>query len=204
MSNGSSPNTHRDAPVGRSEGAAMSDLPGFNYNARRKTLVLDGYVRGSRTVRRQRTIRNVTRDQALKLWREFRADLESGRAIEGPLTLQQFVDRYYDLIAANHRASTRATQHGLIKHHLLRYFGDAVLQTITSIRVIDFMADMRQKHLSSAYINNAVRVLKMLLRQAVERDMLAKCPIKKKVPKEKEKPLRLVATIVCHFELPPR
>lgn len=62
----------------------MTDLPGFNYDARRKTLVLDGYVRGSRTVRRQRTVRNVTRDQALKLWKEFRADLESGRAIEGP------------------------------------------------------------------------------------------------------------------------
>ena len=172
----------------------MSDLPGFNYNARRKTLVLDGYVRGSRTVRRQRTIRNVTRDQALKLWREFRADLETGRAIEGPLTLHQFVDRFYALIAANHRPSTRATQQVLIGNHILRYFGDAHMHTITSIRVVDFMADMRQKKLSSAYINNAVRVLKMLLRQAVERDLLAEYPIKKKVPKEKEKPLRLELT----------
>ena len=172
----------------------MSDLPGFNYNARRKTLVLDGYVRGNRTVRRQRTIRNVTRDQALKLWREFRADLETGRAIEGPLTLQQFVDRFYELIAANHRPSTRATQQVLINSHVLRYFGDAHMHTITSIRVVDFMADMRQKKLSSAYINNAVRVLKMLLRQAVERDVLAEYPVKKKVPKEKEKPLRLELT----------
>ena len=98
----------------------MSDLPGFNYNARRKTLVLDGYVRGSRAVRRQRTIRNVTRDQALKLWRECRADLETGRAIEGPLTLQQFVDRFYELIAANHRPSTRATQQVLIDMGLLK------------------------------------------------------------------------------------
>ena len=172
----------------------MKDLPGFSYDARRKTLVLDGYVRGSRTMRRQKTIRNVTRDQALKLWREFRADLESGRAIEGPLTLRQFVERFYDLIAANHRPSTRATQEVLIESHILRYFGDALMHTITSIRVMDFMADMRQKKLSSAYINNAVRVLKMLLRQAVERDALAEYPIKKKVPKEKEKPLRLELT----------
>lgn len=172
----------------------MKDLPGFKYDARRKTLVLDGYVRGSRKVRRQRTIRNVTRDQALKLWREFRADLDTGRAVEGPLTLQQFVERFYDLIAANHRASTRATQQVLIQNHLLRYFGDSNLDTITSIRVIDFMGDMRQKKLSSAYINNAVRVLKMLLRQAVERDVLAEYPIKKKIPKEKEKPLRLELT----------
>lgn len=172
----------------------MKDLPGFNYDARRKTLVLDGYVRGSRTVRRQRTIRNVTRDQALARWREFRADLESGRAIEGPLTLREFVERFYELIAANHRASTRATQQVLIERHVLRYFGDAHMHTITSIRVVDFMADMRQKKLSSAYINNAVRVLKMLLRQAVERDALAEYPIKKKVPKANEKPLRLELT----------
>lgn len=172
----------------------MKALPGFNYDARRKTLVLDGYVRGSRTVRRQRTIRNVTRDQALARWREFRADLESGRAIEGPLTLREFVERFYELIAANHRASTRATQRVLIERHILRYFGDADMHTITSIRVVDFMADMRQKKLSSAYINNAVRVLKMLLRQAVERDALAEYPVKKKVPKANEKPLRLELT----------
>ena len=172
----------------------MKDLPGFNYDARRKTLVLDGYVRGSRTVRRQRTIRNVTRDQALARWRAFRSDLETGRAIEGPLTLQQFVDRFYELISANHRPSTRATQQVLIDNHILRYFGDAYMEMITTIRVVDFMADMRQKKLSSAYINNAVRVLKMLLRQAVERDVLAEYPIKKKVPKEKEKPPRLELT----------
>jgi integrase len=172
----------------------MKDLPGFNYDARRKTLVLNGYVRGSRTVRRQRTIRNVTRDQALARWRAFRSDLETGRAIEGPLTLQQFVDRFYELISANHRPSTRATQQVLIDNHILRYFGDAHMEMITTIRVVDFMADMRQKKLSSAYINNAVRVLKMLLRQAVERDVLAEYPIKKKVPKEKEKPLRLELT----------
>jgi integrase len=36
-----------------------------------------------------------------------------------------------------------------------------------------------------------VRLLKMLLRQAVERDVIADYPIKKRVPKEKEPPLRL-------------
>jgi Phage integrase, N-terminal SAM-like domain len=164
----------------------MKDLPGFNYDARRKTLVLNGYVRGSRTVRRQRTIRNVTRDQALARWPEFRSDLETGRAIEGPLTLHQFVDRFYELIAANHRPNTRATQQVLIDNHILRYFGDAHTHAISSIRVVDFMADMRQKKLSSAYINNAVRVLKVLLRQAVERDVLAEYPIKKKVPKRRK------------------
>jgi integrase len=173
----------------------MKNLPGFDYDGRTKTVVLDGYVRGTRgKVRRQRTITKVTRDQALTLWRGFRADLDSGRAIDGPLTLRQFVERFYDRISASHQISTRATQQTIIQNHLLRYFGESHLDAITSIRVVDFMADMRQRKLSSAYINNAVRVLKTLVRQAVERDVLADYPIKKKVPKEKEPPLRLELT----------
>jgi len=114
-----------------------------------------------------------------------------GRAVEGPMTLGQFVGRFYDVIAARHEESTRTTQRNLIKNHLLRYFGDSYLDAITTIRVIDFMADMRNRHCSAAYINDAVRLLKMLLRQAVERDVIGDYPIKKRVPKEKEPPLRL-------------
>jgi len=142
-------------------------------------------------VRRQLTIENVTRDQALTHWRAFRDDLESGRAIEGPLTLRQFVDRYYQLISASHQESTRKAQRTIINNHLLRYFGDTYLASITTIRVMDFMADLRGRKCSPSYINDAVRVLKMLLRQAVERDVIADYPIKKKLPKEKEVPLRL-------------
>jgi integrase len=167
-------------------------LPGFDYDPKRKRVVLDGFVPGTKCrIRRQRTVENVTRDQALAAWKVFREDLASGRAVQGPLTLQQFVDAYYELIAASHAAGTRKTQRLIIKNHLLRYFGDAELSTITTIRVIDFMADLRVRSCSSSYINDCVRVLKMLLRQAVERDVLPDYPIKKKVPKEKETPLRL-------------
>jgi integrase len=167
-------------------------LPGFTYDSKRKRAVLDGFVPGTKCkVRRQRTLENVTRDQALAAWKVFRADLASGRAIVGPVSLRQFVEGYYDLIAASHTPGTRKTQGMIIKNHLLRYFGDSELTTITTIRVIDFIADMRARSCSPNYINDAVRVLKMLLRQAVERDVIADYPIKKKVPKEKEVPLRL-------------
>jgi hypothetical protein len=142
-------------------------------------------------VRRQRTVENVSRDRALAEWSAFRAELQSGRAIEGPLTLRQFVARFYDVIAARHEESTRRTQRNIIKNHLLRYFGDTDLNGITTVRVIDLMADMRNRNCSAAYINDAVRLLKMLLRQAVERDVIADYPIKKRVPREKEPPLRL-------------
>lgn len=170
----------------------MKPLPGFSWDAKRKKAVLDGYVAGSNgRVRRQRTLKNVTRDQALAKWKAFRADLESGRAIEGPLTLRQFVGRYYDVIAASHTPGTRKTQSAIIKNHLLRYFGDTEIESITTVRVVDFMADMRTRSCSPSYINDAARVLKYLLRQAVERDVIADYPIKKRVPKERETPLRL-------------
>lgn len=134
-------------------------LPGFDYDPKRKRVVLDGFVPGTKCrIRRQRTVENVTRDQALAAWKVFRKDLASGRAVQGPLTLQQFVDAYYELIAASHAAGTRKTQRLIIKNHLLRYFGDAELSTITTIRVIDFMADLRVRSCSSSYINDCVRL----------------------------------------------
>jgi integrase len=163
---------------------------GLHYDKKRKRAVLDGYVAGTR-IRRQRTFKNVTVEQARAKWKIFRDDLASGRALEGPLTLLQFVESYYSLISASHAPGTRKTQGMIIKNHLLRYFGKRELSTITTIQVIDFMADMRSRSFSPSYINDAVRVLKMLLRQAVERDVIADYPIKKRVPKEKEVPLRL-------------
>ena len=47
---------------------------------------------------------------------------------------------------------------------------------------------MASRSCSPSYINDAVRLLKLLLRQAVERDVIGDYPIKKKVPKEKEVP----------------
>jgi len=170
----------------------MKQIPGFRYDGRRRRAVLDGYVPGTNgKTRRQRTIENVTRAEALAAWKVFREDLESGRAVEGPYTLCRFIERYYDLIAARYQESTRQTQRNIINTHLLRYFGDSLLSTITTIRVIDFMSEMRSRKLSASYINDSVRVLKMLLHQALERDVIADYPIKKKVPREKEPPLRL-------------
>jgi hypothetical protein len=93
----------------------MKQLPGFRYEPTPRCAFFDGYVAGtSGKVRRRRTIENVTRDQALNAWKTFREDLASGRAVEGPLTLRQFVERYYALISARHAAGTRKTQRLII------------------------------------------------------------------------------------------
>lgn len=167
------------------------DLPGFHYDEKRRRVVLDGYVPCTKPkVRRQKTIDNVTKDQALDAYKAFRADLASGRAIVGPLTLRQFVDNYFELIAKPLAEGTKKTQLVIINAHLLRYFGDEELSKITAIRVEDFKADMRERKREGSYINDAVRVLKKLLRQAAERGVIAEYPIRRRIEKEREKVLR--------------
>lgn len=62
----------------------MKQLPGFSYDAKRKRVVLDGYVAGSSgKLRRQRTHENVSRDQALVAWRVFREGPRERPTIEG-------------------------------------------------------------------------------------------------------------------------
>jgi len=58
------------------------------------------------------------------------------------------------------------------------------------IRVVDFTADLHARSFSASFINDCVRVLKLLLRRAVERDIIPEYPIKQKVSKEKEVSLR--------------
>lgn len=175
-----------------------TQLPGFDYDPKRKRVVLDGFVPGTQCkVRRQRTVDNVTRAEALTAWKTFREDLAAEREQQGqtpklgPLTLKEFVARYYTVIADGHALSTQKTEKAIIKNHLLRYFADTELAAITTIRVTDFMADLRKRSCAASFINDCVRVLKLLLRQAVERDVIPDYPIRKKVPKEKETPLRL-------------
>lgn len=60
----------------------MKPLPGFSWDAKRKKAVLDGFVAGSNgRVRRQRTLKNVTRDHALAKWKTIaRGDHEEDLA----------------------------------------------------------------------------------------------------------------------------
>ncbi|HEY2091327.1 MAG TPA: site-specific integrase [Thermoanaerobaculia bacterium] len=162
-------------------------VPGFEYDARRRRAHFDIYVPGSKgEKRRRKTLKNVTRDQALAAWREFRASSTQPEPVSAPHTLRSFVSTYYLTISASLRPSTIQTQRHVIRNHLLRFFGETFLSDITTIRVLDFKTDMRRRSLSGAYINDAVRLLKTLLRQAVERDVITEYPIKKRVPKEPE------------------
>jgi len=161
-------------------------IPGFSYDAKRRRARFDVYAPGSKGRKRcRRTVENVTRDAALAAWREFRTETAQPQRA-APHTLRSFVEAFYPTISAGLRAGTVETQRRIIKNHLLRFFGDTLLADITTIRVLDLKTDMRQRRLSAAYINDAVRLLKTLLHQAVERDVIDDYPVKKRVPREVE------------------
>jgi integrase len=181
----------------------MSRHPGFEYDAAKKVARFDCYVPGSAgKLRRRRTVPAKTRPEALTLWRSFVDELaaEAERKDSVPAvprvipTLNAYIDDYFEKIIAGLRKSTQRSHRNIVSKQLLPLLGEVRLDAITSIAVSDFATALRNEGYAPSYINDCVRVLKMLLHQAVERDVLREYPIKKRVRKEKEPVLRLEMT----------
>ncbi|MCU1349875.1 MAG: site specific recombinase [Acidobacteria bacterium] len=186
----------------------MSRHPGFTYDPANKRARFDCYVPGtSGKLRRRRSVSAATRAEALALWREFLDEL--AREARGEIapsklagtadtnrvpTLHEFCDAYYEKIAAGLKPNTRRSHGGIIRKRLLPVFGAVPMNEIKSVAVTDFMVVLRRANFAPSYINDCVRVLKMLLNQAVAREVLASYPIKNKLQKEKEPLLRLEMT----------
>jgi integrase len=116
-------------------------------------------------------------------------------------TFAEFVERYYwPIIRLAFKRRTLISHDAIIKNRLLPTLGALRLDAISAVVVNDFKVAMRnmeyevkgeKRKYAPSYINDCVRVLKMLLHQAVAREVIAVYPIKDKVPKEKEPLLRL-------------
>jgi integrase len=161
-------------------------LPGFSYDSRTKTAEFYLYVPGTGgRKRRKRTVAAATRREALALWSQFRQEIAKAAAdLELPKetpTLRAFMEAYGARIAARKKPRTRETHRSILDTRLLPSFGDARLDRITSSGVMDFAVAMKVEGLSAAYIQGCVRVLKALLREAVERDVLLQYPLTKKI-----------------------
>jgi integrase len=192
----------------------MSRHPGFSYDANRKRAHFNCYVPGTAGKRRRRrTVDAENRSEALHLWRAFLDELAqegAGNRREAPVpvaslepivpdvvsvpTLREFVDSQFETIAAGLKPSTQRSHRSIIANRLLPVFGGVRLDAISSVVVLDFKVVLRNEKLAASYVNDCVRVLKMLLHQAVERDVIPSYPLKKRVRKEKEPLLRLEMT----------
>jgi integrase len=179
-------------------------LPGFRYDAKTGRARFEAILPGSGSkVRRRKTAEAATRDVALALWKKFREGVLAGRT--EPETFARYLDRNWKLMATRLSSDTRAKDESRIRRVLLPFFGEVRLDRINLALVRDFVAFLKRdgyvarrsdgtpgrRPYSPAAINDALSVLRKILRDAVDREELAAYPIRGRLPREKEPILRL-------------
>ncbi|MGH9419012.1 MAG: tyrosine-type recombinase/integrase, partial [Thermoanaerobaculia bacterium] len=136
-------------------------------------------------------VKAPTRDQALVLWSQFRQEIAgpatADEASKEPPTFRLFMESYGERIATRKKPGTQRTHRSILETRLLPTFGDVRLDRISSSNVADFAVVMKIEGFSAAYIQGCVRLLKALLREAVERDVLRQYPLTKKIALERPK-----------------
>jgi integrase len=175
----------------------IARLPGFSYDGRKKTARFVIYVPGERgKARRIRTAHGVTRDEALRLYAQFREEIltpsiEPRRRGDAVPTFAEFISQYWDKIAGSVSPRTARNYRYTLNAHLLPTFGSTPLDRITSATVQDFVAALRADGLSASSIGDYVRTLKVFLNQAVNREVIDAFPLRRKLTLPKEEKLRL-------------
>jgi integrase len=179
-------------------------LPGFRYDAKTGTARFEAILPSSRSkVRRRKTVMAASRDEALSLWKKFREGVLAGRT--EPETFAAYLDRNWKLMATRLSSDTRAKDESRIRRVLRPFFGEVRLDRINLSLVRDFVASLKRdgyaarrpdgkterRPYSPAAINDALSVLRKILRDAVDREELAAYPIRGRLPREKEPILRL-------------
>lgn len=174
-------------------------ISGFKYNPRTHIAHFSLYVpKSGGKSRRERTVEASTRDEAVRLWQEFRDELagrpkpqaQPSTAVTPqslPLgevpTFRVFIDTHLEKICARLAPKTLATYRTIADARLIPFFGKKLLTQIHSCDVDDFIA-LTLKECSPAYVNACVRTLKALLNHAVKRRVIAASPLTEKIKYE--------------------
>jgi integrase len=130
---------------------------------------------------------------ALSAWKRFRDATLAGTTTESP-TFQQFVDRYWTLVAGRVSTKTAREQRYHVQNLLLPFFGPTRLDRSNAALVQDFLGTLKGHGYAPASINGIMAVLSKLLHDAVERDILDRLPVKGGSPKVTVPRLRLELT----------
>lgn len=168
----------------------MRSIPGFRFNSRKGKAYCEVTVpkTGGR-VRRRKTIEVGTMEEALSEWKKFRDDVLAGRGAR-PLTFRAYAKRFWPSIAKRLAAKTAKDETFIVKKSLVPFFGDYELRKLNAALVRDFVVDLKAKELSASTINGRIAVLRQILNDAVEREVIAASPVQK-YPHERVEPLRL-------------
>ncbi len=188
----------------------MKRLPGFRFDAKARLahfeVVLPGAVvsrSGKRKhARKRRTVEAADVIEATTKYHEFRKEtLEGKPAPPPPSTFASYIERHWPTMKKRVSERTAALDTDTIEKRLLPFFGALELATITGPVVRDFVGTLRRdgyttragekRAFAPDSINMALRTLRKVLRDAVERGELVTYPIRGKLPLEKTTPLRL-------------
>jgi hypothetical protein len=161
-------------------------IPGFKFNPKKHLAHFSLYIpKSGGKLRRERTVRAATREEALRLWQVFRDEI-SGKPTpilpaEPPvMTFKTFIDTHLERICARRAKKTLAIYRTIAMSRLIPTFGDKPLNAIRTCDVEDFMAATLAE-CSPAYVNNCARTMKALLNHAVKRHIIPASPLTEKI-----------------------
>jgi integrase len=163
-------------------------LVGFTYDETTGVAHFSMYVPGTAgRVRKRATVRAATYEQAVGLWSVFRSRAAEGLRRPSPEapTFCEFITDYFPSIEANVKEKTASDYRYGINRHLIPQLGALRLTEITSGVLNRMGASLKAAGYAGATVNKYMSLATLLLGYAVEFDVIAELPLKKKLKKQK-------------------
>ena len=163
-------------------------LVGFTYDEAAGIAHFSMYLPGTGGRRRRRaTVRADSYDEAVRLWSEFRSRAAEGLRRPSPEapTFREFIADYFASIEASVSKKTARDYRYAIDRHLLPQLGALRINEVTSGVLNQLGARLKAAGYASATVNNYMTLAALLLGYAVEFDVIAELPLKKKLKKPK-------------------
>ncbi|HXA18963.1 MAG TPA: tyrosine-type recombinase/integrase [Thermoanaerobaculia bacterium] len=163
-------------------------LVGFTYDEAAGLAHFSMYVPGtSGRVRKRATVHAASYEQAVGLWSAFRSRAAEGLRRPSPEapTFCEFITDYFPSIEANVKEKTAIDYRYSIDRHLIPQLGALRLTEITSGVLNRLGASLKASGYAGATVNKYMTLAALLLGYAVEFDVIAELPLKKKLKKQK-------------------
>ncbi|MCZ7586948.1 MAG: tyrosine-type recombinase/integrase [Deltaproteobacteria bacterium] len=154
-----------------------------------------------------RTIGKMTKKQALQIERRMRQEFKAQRILgTGPGTTPSAGNQSYaapakkaafsgfaktwfeTYVRPNNKPSARANKRGHIKLHLVPYFKDSELASITAEQIEQFVALKLTQGLNKKTVNNIVGTLRTMLAKAEDWEYLERSPMRRIKPLKTDAP----------------
>lgn len=174
---------------------------GFSWNKKTKRAWCEVIVPGTKSKQRlRRVIKADTEKLAYERFRTWRDAVLIAKGEPEVWTLRIYVARFWPLMKARYAPKGAQAVEEALTNRILPFIGDLPLSQITAPTLKDLKSQLinvgwkrkgapegeAPRPYAPGSINNAVATVKMLLRDAVGRELLAHYPVKAKVPREIE------------------